>query len=789
MQNALGYYTHVASFNEGHHEHNNITLRPSITDTHNNPSKTNDFEPLRRHSQQTMTSSISPPNSTNTSSSSLGEVRQAERCHSQVPTVLDTIKSLSISSKTDAGRNYHFNRLKELMETFDENQQTNTTKFGYNANVDTEATVSLSSPPFSSFANSRSHQKSRLRPTNAAPLKRYDSSKIVRYTLTDKALSPNSSTSSNYHQRLNAYDEGDNLTNTDLTSPTTSKSTFENHISQLPLSPPRPIFDPTATTTLPPESSPWLTNNSYYEADIQNIHSSPIHGNNDKKDFSIAINANHYSNDFNSDMMNISINETESGNSFKEYDRVGSKNSSGTATTVTDNSHYSSMYNRYANQVCEQYNRNLFESLRNNKCHPLSLCSPVLPLQPSSPAMAAAAPLSPNTSFSNDKQKNDPLLYITTSSPPPESVFGDKIKYKEKYEMVWRPYFTYITTLIMLAYFIGLLAMSYRLTGRAIQLSPFNVMIGPSAQTLVYTGARYLPCIRPSSLYPATDHIYQCPYTKAIQPTTKPLFNDQNIHFPFYFTNNMFFHESSSETDSTNNVLCQLQDVCGGSHFFNAERPDQGYRFISALFMHSGIIQFGLNVAVHLKFGGEIEKRIHPIRYGILWLVSGVFGYLFSALFVPENNVTAGCSVALMGVVAFLFIDLIRNWKCVAQPVKILLYILAFFITALIIGLLPGYDNFAHLGGFIGGIIVTLIILPTARLPGTASKKYEYREYTIQIWLLRMLAVAFLAILIWIFTYWIVENGNRKPCYLCQFFACLPISDLCSPYYTQKMLA
>jgi len=54
--------------------------------------------------------------------------------------------------------------------------------------------------------------------------------------------------------------------------------------------------------------------------------------------------------------------------------------------------------------------------------------------------------------------------------------------------------------------------------------------------------------------------------------------------------------------------------------------------------MHSGIVQLAINMLVHIRIGMRVEKRIHSGRYAVIWLISGVFGYLFGSLFVPAGN-------------------------------------------------------------------------------------------------------------------------------------------------------
>ena len=57
-----------------------------------------------------------------------------------------------------------------------------------------------------------------------------------------------------------------------------------------------------------------------------------------------------------------------------------------------------------------------------------------------------------------------------------------------------------------------------------------------------------------------------------------------------------------------------------------------------------------------------------------------------------------GCSGALFGLIGYMFIDVIVNWKDIANPVRELVKLLIVTIISLVLGLLPGLDNFCHLG-------------------------------------------------------------------------------------------
>ena len=64
-----------------------------------------------------------------------------------------------------------------------------------------------------------------------------------------------------------------------------------------------------------------------------------------------------------------------------------------------------------------------------------------------------------------------------------------------------------------------------------------------------------------------------------------------------------------------------------------------------------------------------------------------------------------GASGALYGLLGVLFSDLIQNWRFLEKPRKNLLTMLLVLTVSLGMGLLPNVDNFAHLGGFIAGLL------------------------------------------------------------------------------------
>ncbi|KAI9321444.1 rhomboid family-domain-containing protein [Dichotomocladium elegans] len=259
----------------------------------------------------------------------------------------------------------------------------------------------------------------------------------------------------------------------------------------------------------------------------------------------------------------------------------------------------------------------------------------------------------------------------------------------------WPAVFTTFTALAMLGVLIFELVYNKIVTGNVIETSPFNIMIGPSAPTLILSGARFVPCMHPTASY-TIDGPHLCPNMTDYGQTgpTAPTLVPTRVNTTMV------------------GVDCSLQEVCGMTRFKSPDYPDQWYRFLSAIFLHSGVIHFILNSIVHLSLGASMERLLNPLFYAIIWLASGAFGFIFGGVLAPVGNASVGCSGALFGVVALLFIDLFATWKQVMYPGWELTKLIFLILLSFVVGLLPGLDNFAHIGGFICGLITGTIFYP-----------------------------------------------------------------------------
>ena len=222
------------------------------------------------------------------------------------------------------------------------------------------------------------------------------------------------------------------------------------------------------------------------------------------------------------------------------------------------------------------------------------------------------------------------------------------------------------------------------LTKTPIEIKPqFNPMIGPSIYVLINMGARYVPCMRS---------------TPGIQNSTVP------VNWPCPNT-------TSSDAASPMNK-CSLSELCGfGATPDPHIAPNQWFRFIIPMFLHAGIIHISFNMLLQMLLGREMEKLIGSVRFALVYFSSGIFGFIMGGNFAPSGIASTGASGALFGVIALMLLDLLYTWRERQSPAKDLMWIVLDIVVAFVLGLLPGLDNFAHIGGFLMGLILGLCIL------------------------------------------------------------------------------
>lgn len=130
------------------------------------------------------------------------------------------------------------------------------------------------------------------------------------------------------------------------------------------------------------------------------------------------------------------------------------------------------------------------------------------------------------------------------------------------------------------------------------------------------------------------------------------------------------------------------------------------YRFLTSMFLHSGMIHLVSNSIFLYYFGVRAEYILGKWRFLGVYLSSGLCGGIFSVI--AHNVLGIGASGAIYGVLGAMLVLTKKNGSQYTGMNYSTMLLLA--VTSIGFGFLDmGVDNFAHIGGFIGGILVFLI--------------------------------------------------------------------------------
>jgi len=136
------------------------------------------------------------------------------------------------------------------------------------------------------------------------------------------------------------------------------------------------------------------------------------------------------------------------------------------------------------------------------------------------------------------------------------------------------------------------------------------------------------------------------------------------------------------------------------------------WRLVTPIFLHIGILHLLVNTYALYQLGPLAELLSGHGRFGLLYLLTGISGNFLSFVFTP--GLSAGASGAIFGIIGALLSFLMRHRARLTpggRSLFVQLALVAAFNFAYGLSV-PGIDNWAHLGGFLGGFAFGWLIWP-----------------------------------------------------------------------------
>ncbi|KAG6334043.1 hypothetical protein ID866_5046 [Astraeus odoratus] len=288
-----------------------------------------------------------------------------------------------------------------------------------------------------------------------------------------------------------------------------------------------------------------------------------------------------------------------------------------------------------------------------------------------------AEPSSEEQKTIGESKKADPWQrFLGTGKYPLEQRIENKKRGigRQKY-----PFVVWALTITMIGVFVNELVVNARAQGSPLSFKPVvNPMLGPSESALINLGARFPPCMKSVANLSSS--------------TLMPCLND---------------------TANPPTSVCTIEEVCGFGGFGDGA-PNQWYRFITAIFLHAGIIHILLNMLAQLTLSAQIEREMGSGGFLVTYFAAGIFGNVLGGNFALVGTPSVGASGAIFGTVAVqvTWVDLFAHWKYHYQPWKRFAWMTVELLFGIALGYIPYVDNFAHLGGLCMGLLVGTTLYP-----------------------------------------------------------------------------
>ncbi|MGH4052431.1 MAG: rhomboid family intramembrane serine protease [Clostridium sp.] len=163
----------------------------------------------------------------------------------------------------------------------------------------------------------------------------------------------------------------------------------------------------------------------------------------------------------------------------------------------------------------------------------------------------------------------------------------------------------------------------------------------------------------------------------------------------------MSYSVGGSIFNSNTNVLILL-----GAKVNTLIAEGQYYRLVTCMFLHGGIVHIGVNMYSLYAIGPMVEKVYGKAKFIAIYFVAGICASIFSYVF--STSVSIGASGAIFGLLGAVLIYAIKSkGKTGNSFIRSILSVI--FINIFIGATLPNIDNFAHVGGLLGGMIIAYL--------------------------------------------------------------------------------
>ena len=133
------------------------------------------------------------------------------------------------------------------------------------------------------------------------------------------------------------------------------------------------------------------------------------------------------------------------------------------------------------------------------------------------------------------------------------------------------------------------------------------------------------------------------------------------------------------------------------------------WELLTSAFMHIELWHIGANMLSLYLFGPQVEMVLGRVRFLAVYLVSGLTGSAVVFWLADPTGLTLGASGAIFGLLGAVLV-LVRKTRGDVRPVLALL-----LVNVVLTFAIPNISWQGHLGGFLGGLVVTAVLVYAPR--------------------------------------------------------------------------
>eukprot|EP00914_Ancora_sagittata_P014440 GHVO01028153.1.p1 GENE.GHVO01028153.1~~GHVO01028153.1.p1 ORF type:complete len:434 (+),score=37.44 GHVO01028153.1:720-2021(+) len=130
-------------------------------------------------------------------------------------------------------------------------------------------------------------------------------------------------------------------------------------------------------------------------------------------------------------------------------------------------------------------------------------------------------------------------------------------------------------------------------------------------------------------------------------------------------------------------------------------------RLFWAMWMHSGWLHLVFNLLIQAQFLYMMEPKWGFVRCSIVFWFSGITGSLLSATADPCVT-SIGSSGALFGLICASILYYVEFWDSIKHPRFLTIWAVLLIVVFTVMGFSSSTDNWAHMGGIVGGLFSAL---------------------------------------------------------------------------------